>query len=133
MHRVIDPRPPASVLLGRELVSINSETGQVYLTYKAKPEFANRHGTVQGGLLAAMLDSAAGFALMSQLPPELTAVTTQLDTSFLRPAPLGTLKAMAQVVVREDRTAEVAAELQDAEGRLVAKAMATLRIVRRVP
>jgi len=40
---------------------------------------------------------------------------------------------MAQVVVREDRTAEVAAELQDAEGRLVAKAMATLRIVRRVP
>jgi len=80
-----------------------------------------------------MLDSAAGFALMSQLPPELTAVTTRLDTSFLRPAPLGTLKAMAQVVVREDRTAEVAAELQDAEGRLVAKAMATLRIVRRVP
>jgi len=41
------------------------------------------------------------------------------------------LKAMAQVVAREDRTAEVVAELQDAEGRVVAKAAVELRIVKR--
>lgn len=51
-----DPHPPASILLGRELVSLNAHTGEVHLTYVAKPEFANRQGTVQGGLLAAVLD-----------------------------------------------------------------------------
>ena len=87
---------------------------------------------MQGGLLAAMLDSATGFALMSQLLPEQTAVTMRLDTSFLRPAELGTLKATAQIVSRNERTAEVAAELQDASGQVVAKATSTWRIVKRV-
>jgi uncharacterized protein (TIGR00369 family) len=127
-----DSHPPASILLGRELISIDPETGLVRLTYIAKSEFANRHGTVQGGLLAAMLDSAAGFTLMSQLPPELTAVTTRLDTSFLRPAPLGKLNATAWIVSRDDRTAEVEAELQDQAGQILAKATAMLRIVKRM-
>ena len=131
-----DPHPPSSILLGRELISIDPKTGHVHLSYTAKPEFANRHGTVQGGLLAAMLDSATGFALMAQLPPELTAMTTQLDTSFLRPAKLGRLNATARIIAwderaRGERTAEVMGELTDADGQVVAKATATLRIVKR--
>jgi uncharacterized protein (TIGR00369 family) len=129
---VNDPHPPASILLGREVVSIDPEAGLVHLTYTAKPEFANRHGTVQGGMLAAMLDSATGFALMAQLPPEQTAVTMRLDTSFLQPAQLGKLQATAQIVSRNERTAEVAAELQDVSGQVVAKAMSTWRILKRV-
>jgi uncharacterized protein (TIGR00369 family) len=128
---VNDPHPPASILLGREVISIDPENGLVQLTYIAKPEFANRHGTVQGGMIAAMLDSASGFALMAQLPPELTAVTTRLDTSFLRPAPLGKLNATARMVSRDERTAEVAAEIQDINGKVIAKAMSNWRIVKR--
>jgi uncharacterized protein (TIGR00369 family) len=128
---VNDPHPPASILLGREVVSVHPESGLVHLTYTAKPEFANRHGTVQGGMIAAMLDSASGFALMAQLPPELTAVTTRLDTSFLRPARLGKLNATARIVSRDERTAEVAAEITNADGPVVAKAISTWRIVKR--
>ncbi len=127
---VPDPKPPASVLLGREVVSIDAD-GTARLTYIAKPQFENRHGTVQGGLLAAMLDSATAFALMAQLPEALTAVTTRLDTRFLLPAKTGKFAATARIVAQNDRIARVEAELQDTDGQVVATAVAELRIVRR--
>jgi acyl-coenzyme A thioesterase PaaI-like protein len=68
--------PPAAHLLGREIVSVDTLAGEVKLRFTAKEEFANRHGTVQGGMLAAMLDSATGNAVMAKLPSHLTAVTT---------------------------------------------------------
>ena len=46
--------PPAAVLLGREVVSVDAKSGEVQLRFLADRQFANRHGTVQGGMLAAM-------------------------------------------------------------------------------
>jgi uncharacterized protein (TIGR00369 family) len=108
--------PPAAHLLGREIVSADRNSGEVKLRFTAKKEFANRHGTVQGGMLAAMLDSATGNAVMVRLPSHLTAVTTRLDTQFLRPAALGPMTATARLVRQDDRLAEVTAELIDVEG-----------------
>ena len=65
--------PPAAHLLGREIVSTDPHSGEVKLRFTASEQFANRHGTVQGGMLAAMLDSATGNAVMARLP--LVAVT----------------------------------------------------------
>jgi len=120
--------PPAALLLGREIVSIDVQSGEVKLRFTAKAEFANRHGTVQGGMLAAMLDSATGNAVMAGLPPQLTAVTTRLDMQFLKPAALGAIVATARLVHRDERTAEVTAELADSDGQTVATARAELRI-----
>jgi len=101
------------------------------IRFQARPDFANRHGTVLGGFLAAMLDSATGLALLAGLPPDLTAVTTHLDTEFVKPARAGTLLAKARVASRRDRDAVVEAEIFDADGKVVARATARLRIVRR--
>ena len=120
--------PPAAQLLGREILSADPQSGEVTLRFDAKPEFANRHGTVQGGMLAAMLDSVAGNALMATLPSHLTAVTTRLDTSFLKPAALGAIVATARLVRQDERSADVTAELTDSEGKIVATARAELRI-----
>ena len=120
--------PPAAQLLGREIVSVDPHSGEVRLRFAAKEEFANRHGTVQGGMLAAMLDSATGNAVMARLPSHLTAVTTRLDTSFLKPAALGAMIATARLVRQDERSAEVTAELTDTEGQIVATARAELRI-----
>ena len=120
--------PPAAQLLGREIVSVDPHSGEVKLRFAAKGEFANRHGTVQGGMLAAMLDSATGNAVMARLPSHLTAVTTRLDTSFLKPAALGAMIATARLVRQDERSAEVIAELTDSEGQIVATARAELRI-----
>ena len=120
--------PPAADLLGREIVSVDSASGEVKLRFTARGEFANRHGTVQGGMLAAMLDSATGNAVMAALPSHLTALTTRLDTQFLRPAALGAIVATARIVHQDDQSAEATAELTDGEGRIVATARAELRV-----
>jgi acyl-coenzyme A thioesterase PaaI-like protein len=47
---------PAPVLLGREILSMDTESGEVRLRFLADRQFSNRHGTVQGGMLAATID-----------------------------------------------------------------------------
>jgi uncharacterized protein (TIGR00369 family) len=123
--------PPAAAMLGREIVGIDAETGVVDLIFFAKPEFANRHGSVQGGLVSAMLDSATSVALLAQLPPDLTSVTVELTTAFVKPAPLGLLSAKSWLVSRQDRDAEARGELYAPDGAMVAYAAARLRIRRR--
>jgi uncharacterized protein (TIGR00369 family) len=119
---------PAAVLLDREIVSVDTESGEVRLRFLADRQFSNRHGTVQGGMLAAMLDSAAGNAVIANLPSDRTAVTTRLDTTFVRPAALGPLTATARLVKLDDRSASAEAELIDGFGQVVARARAELRV-----
>jgi acyl-coenzyme A thioesterase PaaI-like protein len=45
--------PPAGKLLGREVVEVDQVNGGAVLRFRALPEFLNRHGTVQGGILCA--------------------------------------------------------------------------------
>jgi len=123
--------PPVAKLLKRQLIGV-AESGEVTVAFEAQPEFTNRHGTVQGGLLAAMLDSATAFALLMTLPAGMTAVTTRLDTTFVKPAWPGALMAFAKIQERNERGAIVAAELKTIEGVVVARANAELRIVESV-
>jgi uncharacterized protein (TIGR00369 family) len=116
--------PPAPTLLGRKIEAIDPADGSVSLSFFARPEFANRHGGVQGGFEAAMLDSATSVALLAGLPPELTSVTMELNTIFVRPAPLGPLTAKAWLVSREEREAHTRAELYGPDGAVVATATA---------
>jgi uncharacterized protein (TIGR00369 family) len=125
--------PPAAKMLGREVVEIDQVNGGAVLRFRALPEFLNRHGTVQGGLLCAMLDSATALALYAVLPADTTALTVNLNVSFLKPAKLGTFTATSRLVSRDDRNAKTAGDLRDADGTVVASATARLRIVRREP
>ena len=86
---------------------------------------------MQGGFLAAMLDSATGITLLATLPTELTAVTISLDTKFERPASVGMLTAEARVTEKGDRDATVEAEVIGHDGTIVARGRARLRIRKR--
>jgi uncharacterized protein (TIGR00369 family) len=127
-----DVAPPAAKLLSRRLIQI-AASGEVTIAYEAQPEFTNRHGTVQGGLLAAMLDSATAFALLQALPAGKTAVTTRLDTTFLKAARPGTLIAIAAIEYQDECTALVVAELKSDQSVVVARARAELRILNKSP
>jgi uncharacterized protein (TIGR00369 family) len=122
---------PAARLLGRRWIGSDSASGVSRSRFFAPAEFANRHGSVHGGFLAAMLDSAAGLAVLDALPPDLTMVTRRLDTEFLKPAPLGDLEARARVMARDERDVTIDAELASPDGTVVARATATMRIVKR--
>jgi uncharacterized protein (TIGR00369 family) len=124
----LNETPPAARLLGREIIAVDAQSGEVHLRFFADPQFANRHGTVQGGMLAAMLDSATGNAVMARLPQHQTAVTTRLDTTFVKPAALGSLTARARLIKQDEQSAVVEAELLDGSGQIVARARAELRL-----
>jgi uncharacterized protein (TIGR00369 family) len=123
--------PPAAKMLGREVVEIDQVNGGAVLRFRAQPEFLNRHGTVQGGILCAMLDSSTALALYAVLPAEQTGLTANLNVSFLKPAKVGVFTATSRLVTRDERNAETVGELRDADGVLVATATARLRIVPR--
>ncbi len=124
---------PAARLLGREWLDCDRTSGVSRSRFHAPPEFANRHGTVHGGFLAAMLDSAAGLAVLDTLPRDLSMVTARLDTEYLKPAPIGAFEAQARVAGRDERNVYIDAELATTEGVVVARARATMRIVKRRP
>ena len=129
MADAIANTPPGAELLGREWLGLD-ETGEIGLVrFEAKGAFTNRHGTIQGGFLAAMLDSATGLRALAALPAHQTAMTRSLNTRFLKPASVGTITARARVVEHTDRNIVVQAELVDAQGTTVADATAQLRIV----
>ncbi|MFC0283149.1 PaaI family thioesterase [Camelimonas abortus] len=123
--------PPAARLLGRTVIAFDPAAGEGAFTYVAGPGFCNRHGTVQGGLLAAMLDSATGFTFIESLGPGLTAVTRELRAQYHRPARPGVIHARARVVRNDGRDGEVHGELRDAGGQLLASAVALMRVLRR--
>lgn len=120
--------PPGAQLLGREWLGFDA-SGDAVIRFQAQVAFTNRHGTVQGGFLAAMLDSATGVCALAKLAPDLTVVTRSLDTRFLKPAAVGTITARARVMEQTERDMIVQAELIDAEGVIVADATARLRIL----
>jgi uncharacterized protein (TIGR00369 family) len=124
---------PGAATLSREWVKFDPASGSATLRFLAKPEFANRHATVQGGFLAAMLDSATGITLLATLPQELTAVTVSLDTRFEKPATVGVLTVEARVTEKDDRDATVEAEVLGPDGIIVARGRARLRIRKRQP
>jgi uncharacterized protein (TIGR00369 family) len=78
-----------------------------------------------------MLDSATGNAVMASFPSDRTAVTTRLDTTFVKPAALGPLTATARLANRDENSAVAEAELFDSSGQVVAHARAELRIRQR--
>lgn len=122
---------PGADFVGREVLEIDAETGVVRLAFLAREEFANRHGNVFGGFLAAMLDSAAAAPVLAILPEDRMLVTKSLEVSFEKPASLGRLYGTARVSEQDERTVRSAAELCDPEGNVVARATATFRILPR--
>ena len=120
--------PPAAVLLGWELVSIDPEAGTIEVTFTATEQFLNPIGAIQGGFLAAMLDDTLGPALVAMLGPGQYAPTTDLHVQFLRPARPGRLTGRGRVVRRGKDIAFMAGELLDDSGQVVAAATATAQI-----
>ena len=84
----------------------------------------NPLGSVHGGVIATLLDTAAGCAVHTTLPAGFGYTSLDLTTKFLRPVTVGSgeLRCEGTVVHRGRTTALAEARLFDARGRLVAQA-----------
>ncbi len=119
--------------LGFELIAVDPDAGTIEVAFTATDKFLNPVGVVQGGFLAAMLDSTLGPALGATLGPEEFAPTTDLHVQFLRPARPGRLTGRGRIVRSGRDVGFLAGELTDEQGNLVAVATATVQIRRTDP
>ncbi len=122
------PRVPANCDLTLGLRCIDkSEPGVTVWTMTPGEELSNPAGVIQGGFLSAFADTAMASATITNLQGRKAfTANAELKISFLRPARPGQrLTCTARVIGGGQRVAFVEAEINDAEGLLVAKASST--------
>ena len=123
--------PPAGIatLLGMRPVLI--EHGEVVFVADASATFANPFGTVHGGIIATLLDSAMTVAVVTVLPDGATTTTLGLEVKYLRPVAVdaGELRAEGVVVHAGRRVATAEGRLLDSDGRLLATATTTCLVL----
>ncbi len=113
-------RPPFTEYLGVELVRAGDGEAEVRLSLEA--HHLNRRGVVHGGVLASLLDSALGAAVISAIPPSWWCATISLSVQFLEGVGRGRLNARGRVLRRGRKVAFAGGEVRDEGGRLVAVA-----------
>jgi uncharacterized protein (TIGR00369 family) len=104
--------------------------GEVAVQVEAGPEHRNLMGTVHGGVIATLADTATGLAFRTVLEPGTTFTTTQLSVTYLAPGRGGTITAIGRVLKHGRRTGYAEADVRDGEGRLLARATALLAVMR---
>lgn len=91
------------------------------LVMDAGPEHLNLNGVVHGGVLMSLLDMAMATAVGATLGPEERAASIELGTHFLAAARPGRLVATGRVVRRGRTLAFAEGEVQDADGKPLAR------------
>ena len=120
------PRPPVMDMLGMGALA-DVSPGTVTFLLEPREYHYNPLGTVHGGVIATILDSATGCAVHSTLPAGVGYTSVDLTTKYLRPVTVasGQLSCVGTVLSRGRRTALAEARLTDPAGRLVAYANST--------
>ena len=87
---------PYAKLLGLELGEVGRD--QVSIHLEVRDELKQNQGVVHGGAVASLIDTAAAFAVLTQLEPNGRVTTTDLTVHYLRPVSSGRLTATARIV-----------------------------------
>ncbi len=116
---------PITTLLGATLLSWDAEAGTIVTEYDGKPEFCNLIGTIQGGMLTAMLDNAMSFAALAKLGMAFRAPSLEVKTSYIAAARPGRLIGEGKLVRAGRSIAFLEGRLFDAESTLIATGSST--------
>ncbi|MBM3556517.1 MAG: PaaI family thioesterase, partial [Alphaproteobacteria bacterium] len=113
-------------LLGFQVLEIDREAGTAMARFQARKTFGNQLGTLQGGIIAAMLDEVLSLAAVAKRDFAITVPTLEMKVSFLSAAEVGTTligRGRAQRVGKAVAFTEGQIETED--GRVIATATAT--------
>ncbi len=124
------PPPPIAVLMGMWITEVSE--GRVVFAAEPSEYHYNPLGTVHGGVMATLLDSALGCAVQSMLPAGTSYTTLELKVNYLRPitAQTGTVYAEGKIIHVGGRIATAEGRLTDARGKLYAHGTTTCIILR---
>ncbi len=114
--------------LGAELASVAD--GEVCIRLPASPHVSQQHGYAHAGAIAAIADSACGYACLTKMPADAAVLSIEFKINMLAPA-IGQAFVATGRAVRVGRTisvatAEVFAESGEATRTCIAVMQATM-------
>ncbi len=112
---------------------LNARSGRVEAVLTPDARFGNHSSNMQGGVQGVYLDNVMGQACYTLLGEGQRLSTIDLNLSFLEPVPLDRLKCVAWVVRKGRRVIFTEGEIQNLDGKPLARATASLMILRNNP
>ena len=105
-----------------------ADDGTARLAFEASDEHLNAAGTVHGGVLATLVDTAMGTAVRSMTGDEDVPATSQLTVTYLRPGKPGRLAVTGRVRTRGEHLTVCEADVEQ-DGRGLVHAVATFALL----
>jgi uncharacterized protein (TIGR00369 family) len=127
-ERMMRHRAPVGDLIGFEVPEAGN--GRTVVTLRSGAQHFNPMGTLHGGILCDIADTAMGVAFASTLAPGETFTTVELKINYLRPVREAKLRAEGRVVQRGRTIGYVECEVTDENGKLIAKSNSTCLVLR---
>jgi len=112
--------------LGARLES--AADGSSVVRFEATEEHLNQAGTLHGGVLATLVDTAMGMAVRSTTGEGDVPATSQLTVTYLRPGKPGALEVTASVRTRGEHLTVCDADVEQ-DGRGLVHAVATFALL----
>ncbi|MGY1638859.1 PaaI family thioesterase [Geodermatophilus sp. SYSU D00742] len=114
--------------LGVEVTT--ADDGSARIGFEARDEHLNPAGTLHGGVLATLVDTAMGQAVRTTTGEGEVPATSQLTVTYLRPGRPGPLTVTARVRTRGRHLTVCEADVEQ-EGEALAHAVATFALLQR--
>ena len=120
------------VLGDGELVSYDAKQNRCVLRFTARPSFCHSGGrVVQGGFVAGWIDCAMAQVINLATDGGMGAATLELKVNFLESTPCAGVEVSAWIERLGRSIAFVEGELRTLDGRRLATASSTIKLVRR--
>ncbi len=107
---------------------VTADDGEAHATLDAVERHLNPAGTVHGGVLATLVDTAMGAAVRSSTGDDDVPATSQLTLAYLRPGRLGPIEVSAHVGKQGEHLLICQARVEQ-EGEVLIEALATFAVV----
>ena len=108
---------------------MSADDGSARLSFHAGDEHLNPAGTLHGGVLATLVDTAMGQAVRSATDDGDVPATSQLTVTYLRPGKPGPLEVNATVRTRGEHLTVCEADVEQ-DGKSLVHAVATFALLR---
>ena len=110
---------------------INYSQGKLELEGEFNDFSLNPDGSVQGGMMTAMLDDVTSLLIIVETKGRVYPASTDLHTTHHRPLSMGKVKARASIIKKGKKIASTRGELFNGKGQLVTTLMHTSYLIKR--
>jgi acyl-CoA thioesterase len=132
-----DPTAPDSMsesavmqMLGDgRVIESDADAGRSVLAFTCRSEMCHSGGVAQGGFVTGWIDSAMAHACIARFTEAFWVATLEVKVSFFRPTTPGPVWAEGWIEREGKQTVFTEGRLLDEEGRVLAKASSTIRLV----